>query len=1115
MKKKLLVKSGKLKMHKLTVMMNLLIFMLFGSIFTVQAQGLQKITLNVKDVPAKTVFKEIEKQTGYVFFYRDDLKAVEKTIDFVANDQDVKVVLDNLLNKKLNVDFKIEGKQVYLSEKESQKSTQTKLLKGIVTDAATGESLPGVNILVKGTAVGTTSDFEGMYALNDVPLNSTIQFSFIGYQQQEVTFVGEEISIKLAVDAKDIDEVIVIGYGQVQNKRTVSTAVSKISSSSIEALPVSRPESVLQGSTAGVTVAQNSGSPGAPLTIRLRGVGTAGEAQPLFLVDGVQVPNLDYLNTSDIADISILKDASASAIYGSRGGNGVILVQTKKGKRNSDQPTVSFDGYYGFQNLANTPDLMNRDQYVSYYNAYASANGLTTISDAERAQLPDTDWYDEVFDDNVPIQNYNVSIANGGDKYSYYLSGGWFDQEGMVGGDRGKSDYNRKNVKFNFDTDLMDNLKINVGIDLVRTERNFLDENFAGTGSAVLNYIPALPAIYPAFDAEGLPYDMGQFGTGVINGITMPFSGVGAVTNPYVALSHNNNEMVSDMRMLNVGANWKIKENLIFNTSYAYFEERSLQRNFIQQYDYRYAGHELYNETNDYTETDYRNWYSQWEGNLTYTFKNLGEDHDLDVMGGFSVLESYSRVKGQSGSDFFLNDFDDVNFALIKDASAITNLKPSEIESGLLSFYGRAKYNYKNKYLFTTTIRSDGSSRFGDDRRWGLFPSFSAGWVLSEEDFLADSDVFDLLKLRASWGVNGNDNIKDYQHNPFFNTRTGPSFGGNNTVGISTEFLPNPFVQWEEVSQTNIGLDINAFNNTLGITLDYYKKKTSDMLVPIGTPVYIGKQSAAANIADVENEGLEFLVSYKKTYSSGFKWNATFNIGYNKNEVTSLGSNGQPLDRGNIGFIFPDPITRTDIGEPIASFYGYEVDRIDSEGELIFKDLDGDGKDGVTDKTYIGNPFPDFTYGINLSASYKGFDLNAFLYGSQGNDIYDATVRLDAPYSNRPVSYGQEGAPANLLGGATGTDQTRVSDFYVKDGSFAKLKTLTLGYSLPKATVESMGLSKVRFYVTGQNLFTITDYDGVDPEIGQANAQSVLDVGIDRGFYPQPRTILFGFQIRY
>lgn len=976
------------------------------------------------------------------------------------------------------------------------------------------QPLIGATITVKGTNRGAISDEEGKYSIQASATDS-LTVSYLGYLLQHIAIKDRtEVNIQMSPDDRTLDAVVVVGYGQTQNRKVSSNAVNSISQTRIQEIPVTRPEQLLQGNTPGVIVSQNSGSPGTPLTIRLRGVGTAGGAQPLILVDGVQVPDLNFLNANDIANISILKDAAASAIYGARGGNGVVLVQTRKGKRFTDGPTISFNGSTGFQNLINQPDLMDRDQYVAYYNDFAANDpNLNPISDADRAQLPNTDWYDAVFEERVPVHNYAMSIADGGDRYAYYLSGGLFDQSGLVGGESGKSRYQRNNVKFSFEADVLDNLTVRAGADIVDVQRNFLLENQAGTFNAVMNYLPAIPAIYPVFDPEGNIYDMGQFGTGMVNGVTLPFSGVGAVTNPLLALTHTQNRTRSDIQLLSVGADWEIIPNLILTSSYARYDDRSAERRFTEAFDYREAGHNFFNETTDYTEINYRNLFSQWEGNLRYRYRRSG-GHQLDLLGGFSLLESSGSTEGRIGSDFFVNTFEQANFGLIKDASTITQVTPQVAETGLFSLYARAAYHFKEKYLFAGTLRGDASSRFGESNRTGIFPSFSAGWVVSE-DLFPNSETVNLLKIRASWGINGNDNIANYQYSRLLNPNAGPSFGGTNTTGISASFLSNPSVKWEEVSQTNVGLDVNLFDNTLGLTIDYYNKLTADMLVPIGTPAYIGLESAAANVADVRNSGLEFLLTYRKYYQNDFSWNASFNLGYNVNEVTGLGDNGQPINGGNIGFIFADPITRTDIGQPIASFFGFQTMGVDDAGIIQFVDVNNDGQITDADKTFIGNPFPDFTYGINAGVNFKGFDLSAFLYGSQGNDIYNATVRLDAPYASRPVSYLEADAPRNLIAGATGTDQTRVSDFYVEDGSFAKLKTLTLGYSLPGSVLQHIGIEKLRVYATAQNLWFITNYSGVDPEIGQAFAETVLDVGIDRGFYPQPRTWLFGFQLDF
>ena len=998
-----------------------------------------------------------------------------------------------------------------------QAHSQVIQITGKIQNAGTGNPLAGASVSVKNGTLSSLSDTDGNYSIT-LPAAGLVVVSFVGMiPMEKVINQAGEVNFNLSPTGQDLNEVVVVGYGR-SSKRSIITAVAIVSSKTIASLPIYRIEQALQGTAPGVTVVQNSGSPGAPLTIKVRGSSTAGGSQPLYLVDGMQVPDLNFLNPSDIDNISILKDAASAAIYGSRGGSGVVLVTTKSGKRNSRQPDLSLNAYTGIQNLGHTPAVMNKDQYVTYYNQFQDLNSTpqNKISDASKAKLPSTNWYQSVFEKNAPMQNLDFSLANGGQSYSYYVSGGIFSQDGLVGGKQGKSNYKRQNLLFKFDADILKNLTIQVSGGITKNTRNYLYENQAAPGIALMNYLSAIPSVYPAFDSanSGIPFNMGDLSKPVsVNGVILP--AVGAVTNPHLGLILNNNRVNGNVSTYKISGAWLPIPKLEINSSYSYYGDNSVVKSFVPTFDFR-PSQNFFNNNAYLSETIYKTNYNQFEANAKYKFIATSKQ-SLELLVGSSVLTSAGEAKTLQGTDFLVNNFKDVNFSLIRDASTINYSIPyPAFQSSLLSFFGRVNYSFNQKYLIAASLRADASSKFGPNNRWGIFPAVSAGWILSEENFLKENKKINFLKLRASWGINGNDNINNYQYSTIFDPASGPSFGGLNSPGISVPFLPNTGVKWEQVAQTNIGIDMNAFNNSFGISVDYYNKNTSDMLLPIGTPAYTGLGSAAANVASVKNEGVELLLSYKKIKVDGFSWNVAFNYAYNKNEVTSLGENGQALNGGQIGYIFSSPITRTDLGHPIASFYGYKIKEIDAKGDFIFQNLDG--KAGLTDadKTFIGSPLPKYTYGFTIGAEYKGFDVGVFLYGSHGNKIYDATVRLDASYSNRPVSYANAGAPKNILGtGGTGTNQTEVSDYYVKDGSFAKLKTLALGYSLSKSILKKMHLSKMRFYISAQNLFVITKYDGIDPEIGQANSSSVLDMGIDRGFYPQPKSILFGLQARF
>ena len=989
---------------------------------------------------------------------------------------------------------------------------------GTVVDEG-GESLIGVNILVKGTDSGTVTDFDGKYSLS-VDRGATMVFSYTGFTTQEIT-VGNNavINVTLLTDAELLGEVVVIGYGQTQNKRATTTAVSTINSGQIEELRTARPETALQGSAPGVIVAQTSGSPGAPLTVRMRGVGSPNASAPLYLVNGIQVPNLEYLNANDIQSISLLKDAASAAIYGSRGGNGVVLVQTKQGRRNSDKPSIQFDSYYGVQNLAYKPELMNKNEYIDYYNNAVANFEMPTgfrgvFTDSERNALPDTDWYDAIFNKNAPTSNIHLSFADGGEKFDYSLGGGIFNQDGMVAGDIGKSDYQRRNVRGTINADLAKNLQLSVNADYTNLTRNFLIENSGGTGTALMNYITAIPAIYPTHAENGEIFNMGrQNPNPEYNGV--PLNVLGAVTNPLWSIEISNNDAVQNVLLLSGSLSYQPVENLNIRGSYSFYKLDALNRSFTPLLNYP----EQTFTTNgfvSYSETTNKVQNSQYNLTAEYTFDDLlGGDHGFKVLGGFEVIESYSNLGGNvfNAGSYLVNDFESVNFALATDISTALVNPGVEAETGLLSYFGRINYDYKDKYLVSLSLRNDQSSNFGANNRSGIFPAVSVGWLLSEESFF-NVKAIDLFKVRASWGVNGSDAAAPYSY--VATVTTSAQYAGN--PGITLTGLANPDLKWEELTQTNIGLDINMFNSALGLTVDYYNKNTADILLRANTPLSTGLNPSFVNVGTVNNQGVEVLLSYRNRVNEDFKWNASIGMGYNKNEVTSLGDNGQALEGGFTGQLYADPITLTALNQPISSFYGYVVEGVDARGNLLFADLDKSGNDQTQpndgDKAFIGNPLPDYTFGLNLGAIYKGFDLNAYFYGTYGNDIFDATIRYDAIGSNRPVGYADESAPANLFSAGSGGEQL-VSDFHVKDGSFIKLKNLSIGYSFPESVAERIRAERIRLYVAGQNLLILTKYTGADPEIGENALNNYLDMGIDRGYYPQPRSIIFGFQLGF
>ncbi len=982
-------------------------------------------------------------------------------------------------------------------------------LSGKVSDV-TGDPIPGANVFVKGTTQGTITDLDGKYTLNDVAPDATMVVSFIGFKTQEVQVNNQsEINVTLTEDAIGLEEVVAVGYGQTQNKRTVSTAVTTVDSKHIEKLPVTRPEQALQGSAPGIVIIQESGSPGAPLTIRMRGVSTAGDATPLIMVNGVQVPDMNFINSNDIKNIVVLKDAASTAIYGSRGGNGVILVETKSGKRNAKKTSIDFSAYYGVQSLASSGDYLNFDEYVQYYNNsveyYKWRNpegnlpGRDTFTANEIATLEGgTDWIDE-FTEVAPMSDFYMNVTGGTEKTAYALSGGLLSQEGIIGGDQTK--FKRGNIKFTYDIDLFDNVDVNLFAYYTMNNRNFIAEN--SENSFLMTSVMSMPPVYPIYDDEGVP-----FNNGLQSGVTyrnIPLNSQAELGNPIINLNQSDNKSNMDVLFGGGSLNWKISNLLKFSTNYSYLSRTTTNKNFNARYDY--SSQSYVRETNSMTETFLDENFQQWEGYFTIT-PELGDGHDLNIIAGTSLLENNFYQRSRSGANFIPNTISEVNFSnIIDDEDASIGIDQG-YKNTTASFYTRANYTINQKYLFGVTLRADGSSKFSEDNKWGYFPSFSAGWVLSEEDFMADSELFTLLKVRGSWGINGNDRIDPYQYIDRYQK-------GRGTLA-HLDF--NEDIKWEEISQINFGLDMNMFDNRLGITLDYYQKTTDDMLLDFPNPGMLGQAAPTRNAAEVSNEGIEVMISHLNTIGD-LSYNIGFNLGYNTNEVKDLGG-GEPIEGANTRIFQGAPnLTRTDEGHPIASFYGYQVEGLDEFGDLVYVDQNDDTViEPENDRVYIGNPYPDYTVGITGGLEYKGFDFSFFFQGAYGHEVVNAANQYGFAYTNRTTKVLNAWMPGNETNiarpSALEVTNHQFSDYYVEDGSYMRLKNVTLGYTLPKSLSREINMSNVRVYVSGQNLITFTDYSGLDPEIGM-NDGNPLDVGIDRAFYPAARTVLGGIQISF
>jgi TonB-linked SusC/RagA family outer membrane protein len=993
-----------------------------------------------------------------------------------------------------------------------------RIVSGVVSDDI--EPLIGATIQIKGTGTGVATDFDGSYKI-EVPNGETILvFSYIGLETQEI-LVGtqETISLTLTENASVLDEIIVIGYG-TQKRSNISGSVGVITAEEITETPVLRVEQALQGRTAGVQIAQNSGSPGSALTVRIRGIGTINNSDPLYIVDGVPVGGIDYLNPNDIESVNVLKDAASAAIYGARGANGVVLITTKGGKRNQEG-RITYDSYYGIQSPWKTINLMNAEQYAILSNEARINSGVAPLPEfSNPAALGEgTDWLGAIFQ-NAPMVNHQVGMTGGSAKSAYALSANYFSQDGIVGGE--KANFERITARFNANTDIKPWLKVGNNISFTTITKNSLPENNEFTTPLVraMNMDP----VTPIYKTDGTYAYSRYSDTDIVN--------------PLNAIDQTHNTFNSNRLVGSVYAEAQIIEGLTFKSTYSMDATFAEQNTFFPRFDLSNdpalgdapAGERSLINSVGIGNNIWTNW--QWENLATYN-KTAG-NHVIVANLGSTLLKYRQDFNGGSNTNLPSNNVQDAYISNTIDPITSMSSYSGANESSMMSFFTRVNYEYADKYLGSITFRADGSSRFGSNKRFGYFPSASFAWVTSREDFW-NYDAFSFFKVRASWGQNGSDQIGNYGFTSIVTNGQNYTFGPTSVIRNGAIALSpgNPDLQWETSTQTNIGLDAEFLDGVVAFTADYYIKNTSDMLYAAPIPLSVGAAfPPTQNIGEVRNSGLELSINHRNSIGD-IKYAVSGNIAFVNTEVVFLGEGGEPISTGNVQSANAN-VSRTEVGEPIAGFFGYVTEGIfqnteevaahafQSEqtqpGDIRFKDLNGDGTINEEDQDYIGNPTPDFTYGANLSLDYKSFDFSLFVLGSYGNDIYNATVRYDFTYVNRPVSElnrwtGEGSTNENPRVSVTDPNQNaRVSNRFVEDGSFLRIKNVQLGYTLPKSISNRLKIDKFRVYVSAQNLLTFTQYSGLDPEIG---ALSALEIGIDRGFYPQARTFLGGVQLAF
>ena len=1003
---------------------------------------------------------------------------------------------------------------------------------GKVTDG--NFPLPGVNVVIKGSTIGVVTDFDGIYKISGVKTGETLVFSSIGFVNKEIIVNRNTttINVTLDQDVESLNEVVVVGYG-TQSRTKVSGAITSVNGEELNRNVVIGVDQALQGRAAGVTV-QSGGSPGQAPTVRIRGLSTFGGGDPLYVVDGIFVTDLNTINPSSIEKVDILKDAAAAAIYGSRGSNGVILITTKKGKNGWSK--IGVNSYTGFQTFDKRYDLLNSQEYRQYAESLgALPPRLTETKYAEDVSRNDTDWQNEIFE-TAPMRNIDANYSGGSDKINYYMYGGYLQQEGVII----NTGFDRYTFGINSDLKISDKIKIGETLGVGITDQAQLNES---GGRTLIEHTIKQSPLLGVYEPGTLNFQ-GPANRVDLNDAENPVR----VQSLQERINRNSNLYGSLYGEYEFLKGLKFRQQASVNINYNnndYISRRYSDGDYSAEPEFTEPSHSQ--AVNRLTKSQQRFLATTLTSSLSYNV-TLAEKHNLDAT---AVFEKFETLRERQIADGTAAD----NLDEFTKTQAVTESITEE--DILVSYIGRVNYSFDNKYILSASIRRDGSSRFGRNFIWGNFPAASAAWRISQENFFEDIDIVNELKIRASYGVTGNNQIPLYGFQssirPFgsYIIGSGDNLINNNVFsGVTNEDL-----RWEKSTKTNIGFDLGLLNNKITLAAEYFTSDGKDLLIGDITPPSFGVPNIGAgedltfinsNLADVKTSGFEFQIGYNDKIGD-FKWSIDANLSTTKNEVLTAGSVGEKeLQRS----VFEgETINIIRVGDPILSFFGWQTDGIfqndteiaaaathataTSPGDIRFKDLDGDNKIGDGDRTIIGNPFPDFTYGFNLNASYKGFDIVANLYGVQGVDVFNSNlydIEGSVSLFNAGKTVLNAWTPEN-----TNTSQPRVvngdpnrnvrfSDRYIEDGSFLRIKNITLGYSLSdKILKESTKgiVSKFRVYLQGLNVYTFTDYSGYDPEVPARrenfiqNTGPISELGVDRGFYPTPKSFLMGVQVEF
>ncbi|MFB9053580.1 SusC/RagA family TonB-linked outer membrane protein [Formosa undariae] len=979
---------------------------------------------------------------------------------------------------------------------------QAQKITGTVSDV--NGPLPGASILVMGTNNGTTTDFDGKFTLEELATDAILKVSYVGYTAKEVMVNNQTIiNITLAEDASLLDEVIVVGYG-TQKKSLVTGAISSIKADDIQNNGSTRVEQAMQGKVSGISVLSNSGSPGSASKIRIRGTGSNGNSDPIYIVDGMKTSSIDNIDSGDVQSIEILKDAASSAIYGTEGANGVVLITTKSGN-NYDKPVMSYNTQFGFQSERTQIKLMDESQYRTYLNEAGiqniPSNGINT------------NWLNEVFE-TAWVEKHHLSFAGGSEKSSYLLSGSYTNQDGIVGGDR--ANFKRYTARLNSKHKINDWLEVGNNLSYSNTSRDVISED--DEYRSILNNALLMDPLTPVTYTDGVPTkvtDLVDRGLTILSDDKGDYYGLpeyvtGEIANPVAMLSIQNRNIKTDKILGTFFANVTPFEGLVLTSRLGIDVNYSIDHNWDPVY---YVSAERQNSlaTIDDNITKTSSWL--WENFATYT--NDYKKHNYTILLG-TTAERYQSPNFYLFSGPMPKEGDNYAYHDYSQDDDLDKTGGSYVERKKRSVFGRFSYSYDDRYLLEGTLRYDESSAFSDANKGAYFPSISAGWVMSNENFWGEDSKVNYFKFRASWGQVGSDQNLYGNEDLQFYTSEGikiPDGNGGFLSGYEADDLPNPDLTWETSEQLDLGIDLRAFDGKLTFTTDYYDKKTKDLIVSGNglIPLSVGRNFGSFNGGTVSNKGLEFELGYNNKIGD-FSYGVNLNLSTLKNEVTELAVDS-PIDGVNVrGF----DTTRFEEGEPIWYYRGYKTNGIDeTTGEVIIVDVDGSGDITANDITNIGDPHPDLLYGGQINLGYKNWDFNINFQGVHGNEIYMLWNRTDRPYSNKPSFLYDErwtgaGSNASYPKADVSSDYLYRSDLMVGDGSYMRIKQIQLGYSLPSYLLEKMKIDRLRLSLSVEDYFTITNYEGLDPEAGSTNNSGQ---GIDRGVYPIPGKIIFGLSV--